>query len=264
VRIVTGCGGMSGQNGGDTELGGAESGAIADQVREELARRRMSRQALADLARISISTLEKALAGSRPFTLATTVRLEEALGRRLREQPVAIATKPPASTGFAPPELGSYSRPAMSWIEGEYLTLRPSFGDPVAIYAYRTDIGWSDEGSRMIFREGERLDAAFTQFGDVAAPHQSGHIYLVTNRHGQHRLIVLSRPTIDGSMYGVLTTLQAGRGSQLTPVSAAIALLPLKRGEPAVSGRIGPRDADYERCRRQLDRVKQEGFAVLM
>lgn len=263
MRNVAGREAMSGATGDDGELGRAESGAIADQVREELARRRMSRQALADLAKISISTLEKALAGSRPFTLATTVRLEQALGRRLREAPAAPASAP-QSAGFAPAELGSYSRPAMGWIEGEYLTLRPSFGDPSSIYAYRTDISWSDEASRMIFREGERLDAAFTQFGEVSAPHQSGHIYLVTNRHGQHRLIVLSRPTIDGAMYGVLTTLLAGRGSQLTPVSAAIALLPLKRGEAAVAGRIGPRDRDYERCRRHLDRVKQDGFAVLL
>ncbi|MFD1331239.1 multiprotein-bridging factor 1 family protein [Methylopila musalis] len=254
---------MSGSGGDDGKLGRAESGAIANVVREELARRRMSRRALADHARISISTLEKALAGSRPFTLATLVRLEEALDRRLREPHSTPAATPPA-TGFAPAELGSYSRPAMSWIEGEYLTLRPSFGDPAAIYAYRTDIAWSDETSRMVFREGERIDAAFTQFGDVSAPHQSGHIYLVTNRLGQHRLIVLSRPTIEGAMYGVLTTLQAGRGSQLTPVAAAIAFLPLKRGAPAAAGRIGPRDADYARFRSHLDRVKQDGFAVLM
>ena len=52
---------------------------IAHKVREELARRRISRQALADMARISISTLEKALAGRRSFTLATVIRLEEAL-----------------------------------------------------------------------------------------------------------------------------------------------------------------------------------------
>ena len=57
---------------------------IAQKVREELARRRMSRQGLADLARISISTLEKALAGRRSFTLATVIRLEEALGTSLR------------------------------------------------------------------------------------------------------------------------------------------------------------------------------------
>lgn len=249
----------------ESELGGAESHGIAEAVREELARRRMSRQALADLARISISTLEKALAGRRSFTLATTIRLEEALGRKLREPPLGATGRSPApAAGFAPPELGSYSRPSLAWIEGTYLTLRPSFGDPEAIYAYRTDILWSDERSCMIFREGERLDAAFTQYGEVAAPHQSGHLYLVTNRHGQHRLVVLSRPTIEGAMYGVLTTLQAGRGSQLIPVAAAIAFVPAGRGEPAVSGRIGRRDPGYEACRRHLDRVRADGFAVLL
>ena len=67
-----------------------------------------------------------------------------------------------------------------------------------------------------------------TQFGEVAVPNQSGHIYLVTNRHGQHRLITVSRPTITGEMYGIMTTLLAGRGSQLTPIAAPIAFLPIK------------------------------------
>src|SRR3954454_5807802 len=70
----------------------AHGGAMADDlhaeprdgvalvVREELARRRLSRQWLSDSARISLSTLEKALSGRRPFTLATVVRMEEALG----------------------------------------------------------------------------------------------------------------------------------------------------------------------------------------
>ncbi|HEX7946309.1 MAG TPA: transcriptional regulator, partial [Phenylobacterium sp.] len=57
----------------DGDLSIELSQAIATRVREELARRRLSRQALADLAKISISTLEKALAGRRPFTLATTI-----------------------------------------------------------------------------------------------------------------------------------------------------------------------------------------------
>src|SRR5699024_11046938 len=57
---------------------------VGRQVQGQLARRRMSRQALADRARISLSTLEKALAGKRPFTLATTLRLEEALAISLR------------------------------------------------------------------------------------------------------------------------------------------------------------------------------------
>jgi hypothetical protein len=46
-------------------------------------------------------------------------------------------------------------------------------------------------------------------------PNLSGHIYLVTNELGQHRLHILSRPTIDGILFGVLATLQVGHCSQL-------------------------------------------------
>src|SRR5262244_2255237 len=93
------------------ELSDEQSRAIAALIREELARRRISRQHLADEAKISISTLEKAIAGRRPFTLATTVRLEEALGVSLRKPGTDFA-------GLAPAELGFYSRPAVAFIEG--------------------------------------------------------------------------------------------------------------------------------------------------
>jgi hypothetical protein len=89
-----------------------------------------------------------------------------------------------------------------------------------------------------VFREGERLDAAYTQYGEVAVPNQSGHIYLVTNRHGQHRLITVSRPTILGEMYGIITTLLAGRGSLLTPIAAPIAFLPIKMIAKPTLGRV--------------------------
>src|ERR1700742_3872390 len=104
------------------ELSEAQSRGLAARVREELARRRMSRQRLADDAKISISTLEKALAGRRPFTLATTIRLEQALSVPLRTrkaEPVQPPSPPLASLGVAPGDLGYYSRPAVAWIEGE-------------------------------------------------------------------------------------------------------------------------------------------------
>src|ERR1700744_5569559 len=98
----------------ETRLTDEQSRLIATQIREELARRRISRQQLADQARISISTLEKALAGRRPFTLATTIRLEEALGLSLRKTNAPTLAAAPS---LAPGELGFYARPAVSWIE---------------------------------------------------------------------------------------------------------------------------------------------------
>ena len=69
----------------DKQLSAEQSRQVAELVREELARRRISRQALAEQAKLSLSTLEKVLGGRRPFTLATTVRLEQALGVSLRK-----------------------------------------------------------------------------------------------------------------------------------------------------------------------------------
>jgi transcriptional regulator with XRE-family HTH domain len=244
----------------ETKLSDEQSRVIAAQIREELARRRISRQLLADRAKISISTLEKALSGRRPFTLATTIRLEEALGVALRHSPVAT----PAPEGVAPDELGFYSRRAVAWIEGVYLTLRPSFGDKDAIYAYRTEISWDDQSSNLVFKESERLDAAFTQQGVVSVPNPSGHIYLVTNVHGQYRLIIVARPTISGDMYGILTTLQVGRGAQLTPVAAPIALIPLRGFKDVRFGRVGPEDSCYVTYRAYLKRTVEEPFALFL
>jgi transcriptional regulator with XRE-family HTH domain len=245
----------------DQNLSDQQSRRIASQIREELARRRISRRGLADLAKISISTLEKALSGRRPFTLATTIRIEEALGVSLRAKgPDA----PPAPSGLAPGELGYYSRPSVAWLEGIYVTLRPSFSDPAAISAYRTEILWDDENSRLMFRESERIDAAFSQAGAVSVPNQSGHIYFVTNRNGQYRLVIVSRPTISGEMYGIMTTLQSGRGSQLMPVAAPLVLVPEKALKAVQFGRISAGDACHAVYRQYLARTVEEPFALFL
>ena len=249
----------------DKQLSVEQSRQVAELVREELARRRISRQTLAEQAKLSLSTLEKVLGGRRPFTLATTVRLEQALGVPLRKGKAHEAEAPAVVNGEVSPDgLGAYSRRAVTWLEGTYITVRPSFGDKEAIYAYRTDIAWDAPSSSLVFREGERLDAAYTQYGEVAVPNQSGHIYLVTNRHGQHRLITVSRPTILGEMYGIITTLLAGRGSLLTPIAAPIAFLPIKQIAKPTLGRVTKEDANYATYREHLRRTMEEPFALFM
>src|ERR1700737_4649547 len=122
----------------DKQLSAEQSRQVAATIREEIARRRISRQHLAEQAKLSISTLEKALGGRRPFTLATTVRLEQALGVSLRKGPDAPVAAAPINGEVAPDSLGAYSRRAVSWLENNYVTVRPSFGAKDSIYAYRT------------------------------------------------------------------------------------------------------------------------------
>ncbi|MFL6845322.1 MAG: multiprotein-bridging factor 1 family protein [Allosphingosinicella sp.] len=234
----------------------ARAEEIARKVREELARRRISRQALADMARISISTLEKALSGRRAFTLATVIRLEEALGTNLRGQVPATA----ASPSYAGDELGGYARRAVKWLEGPYVTIRPLFDDLDGLYSYLTTIAWDEESSCLMFQESERIDENFAQRGRVSMPHLSGHIYLVTAEGGQYRIAMLG-PTAAGSLYGILTTLLVGHGSQLVPAASPIALVRADRaGEPAY-GRIERGHPAYERYRREVAAVTARDFA---
>jgi transcriptional regulator with XRE-family HTH domain len=226
-------------------------------VREELARRRMTRQRLAYEAKISLSTLEKALSGERALTLATRLRVEEVLG--IGSGPAVRGAN--NASGVAPPELGAYSRAAVSWLEGDYLTLRPSFGKEGAVFAYSTQIGWDEAASCLAFAESERLDAAYSQKGRVSLPHQSGLVYLVTNVGGQYRLSMLDRPSIDGALNGLLLTLQSRRGGQLVPVATPLAMTPLRDMEGNAFGRIEPGHPLHEAYRRRLDAVVAEEFA---
>ena len=61
-----------------------------------------------------------------------------------------------------------------------------------------------------------------------------------------------------------MTTLKAGRGAELIPVSTPIAYVPLKAVANAEFGRIAaghPRHADY---RRYLKRTVEEPFALFL
>jgi transcriptional regulator with XRE-family HTH domain len=166
----------------EQEFSGEQSRQIATLIREEIARRRMSRQQLADKAKLSLSTLEKVLGGRRPLTLATAVRVEEALGVSLRRS--APEADAPLKDGVAPDGLGAYSRRGPAWLEGVYVTVRPSFGDKGAIYAYRTEILWDEPTSRLVFREAERVDA---------------DLNMAKSRCPTNRVTSISSPTVTAS-----------------------------------------------------------------
>ena len=233
---------------------------VINLIRAAIARRRLSRQQVADQARIGLSTLEKGLSGERPFTLATLVRLEDALGVALR----GVLGDDAAERASI--DLGGYRREAVDWLTGVYLTLRPSFERIDALYAYLTEITWDEGLGELAFSERGRIDAAFAQRGAVSMPYQSGHIYLVTNERGQFRVAMLQRPSIEGNMYGLLSTLRVERGNRLTPTACSIALLRRANANcKAIElGQIFRGQPAFENYRAELDRVRDEQFAVLI
>ena len=238
-----------------SDLSVESSESVALMVREELARRRLSRQWLADEARVSLSTLEKALAGRRPFTLATVVRLEDALGTGLRARGHAHDERL-----MAPESMGAYARPAVQWLEGTYLTLRPSFSEAGAIFAYLTSISWDEVGGHLIFSEAARTDNEYEQKGFVSFPNISGAIYLVTMSQGQYRVALLNRPS-GRWLSGILLTLAAGEGAQLIPASVPLVLLPTNLDEHKVVGVVRSGDTCFEEYRECVDRVTRRGYA---
>lgn len=241
-----------------SELDREGSESVALLVREELARRRLSRQWLADEAKVSLSTLEKALSGRRPFTLSTVVRLEDALETSLRGPRQA----PPPSAGlFAPESMGAYARPAVQWLEGRYLTVRPSFSEAGAVFAYMTEISWDDAKGHLVFSEASRTDSQYEQKGFVSFPNLSGQIYLVTIFEGQYRVALLNRPR-GGLLNGVLLTLASAQGAQLIPAAVPIALVSTAgRPDPQV-GVIREGDECYAEYHGCVARVTQEGYAL--
>ena len=239
-----------------SELSVEGSESVALLVREELARRRLSRQWLADSAKVSLSTLEKALSGRRSFTLATVVRLEDALGTSLRGPRNVDRT-----ADFAPESMGAYTRPAVQWLEGSYLTLRPSFSEPEAIFAYLTSIAWDEAKGHLIFSEASRTDSQYEQKGFVSFPNLSGAIYFVTISEGQYRVAILNRPVGGGPISGILLTLAAGSGAQLTPAAVPLALVPVRTGSDPEVGVIREGEACFAEYRECVDRVTQRGYA---
>ena len=104
-----------------------------------------------------------------------------------------------------------------------------------------------------MFAESDRLDATFEQAGFVSMPHLSGHTYLMTSEAGQYRMIMLGRATREARMFGLLTTLQVGQGSQLVPVSCPVAFLPLAQVDEPLFGLVRAGDARSEEYRGLLD-----------
>ena len=238
-----------------SELSVEGSSNVALLVREELARRRLSRQWLADEAKLSLSTLEKALSGRRPFTLSTVVRIEDALGTSLR-----VRGADSAARLLAPETMGAYSRAAVQWLEGTYLTLRPSFSESAAVFAYLTSIAWDEDKGHLVFSEAARTDSEYEQKGFVSFPNISGAIYLVTISEGQYRMALLNRPS-GGGLSGILLTLAAGEGAQLIPAAVPISLTPVRGEGDAAVGVIREGHECFEEYRDCVGRVTQRGYA---
>jgi hypothetical protein len=138
--------------------------------------------------------------------------------------------------------------------------LRPSFSEAGAIFAYLTSIAWDSASGHLVFSEAGRTDSEYEQKGFVSFPNISGTIYLVTIWQGQYRMALLNRPS-GKWLSGILLTLAAGEGAQLTPAALPIVLLPTTTDENKTVGVVRAGDPAFEEYRTCVDRVTQRGYA---
>jgi len=153
-------------------------------------------------------------------------------------------------------------RPGVQWLEGSYLTLRPSFSEEGAIFAYLTEVSWDEAKGHLVFSEAGRLDSQYEQKGFVSFPHLSGNIYLVTIFEGQYRMALLNRPHGGGTISGILVTLAAGQGAQLIPAAVPIALLPMANRPDPMLGVVRSGDSAFDDYRACVDCITDRGFAL--
>jgi hypothetical protein len=141
------------------------------------------------------------------------------------------------------------------------LTVRPSFSEPGAVFAYLTSIRWDEAEGHLVFSEASRVDSDYEQKGFVSLPNLSGAIYLVTISEGQYRVALLNRPS-GGGLTGILLTLAAGQGAQLIPAAVPISLMPTSQRAEADVGVIREGAECYEEYRDCVDRITQRGYAL--
>jgi len=159
--------------------------------------------------------------------------------------------------------MGAYTRDAVDHYIGSYLTLRPDFGTPDKVIAYRTDIGWDDEWPSLTFQERDRPDAPFSHRGRLYVPASSMFIHLVSLTKGAMRMIVVSQIDRDGMMRGLMTTLNKKRASYV-PVSTPIVYAKRDDLGTVDLGEIDRAHAKYAGYKTLLAETLAEGYARLV
>lgn len=170
---------------------------------------------------------------------------------------------PAAGSEVSPTYMGAYTRAAVDQYIGSYLTLRPSFTEPGAIVAYRTDIAWDEDWPSLLFEERERPDAPYSHRGRLYIPASSMFIHLVSLTKGAMRMIVVSQLDRTGQMRGLVTTLNKQR-AMLVPVSAPIVYAKQEAFETEAFGEIGLGHKAHDDYKMLLAETIEAGYARLV
>ena len=201
---------------------------IAQALRSEMAKRRLTQEALAALTGLSLATLGRTLRGKfRPETIM------------LIESKLDVPLRAAARTGstVAAAEYGSYHYDAVSHLVGDYLCARRAFSQPGQLALYPIAIRWSPEPAGLAFSETNSIGRTnYSQKGFIYVPPGCAYLHLATVDRGSVRLITVSfvaDKLIDSEpMRGLILTLYNPVASSHVPAVSPFVMFRLRDNDP--------------------------------
>ncbi len=251
-------------------LTAAQREAFVRRVRIEMAKRGLTRTALAEIAGCKERTLGNLLAGQpvRDATVAGVARglaidLDTLLGG-----PSANGAADGKLTGRADESYGGYLLATYEDYLGPYLAYRRIFSRRNALYRSVYELDWDEDLSRLRFLElqgslnGRGADAATQHAGGVYISPHTGMLQLLTTFQGALRLVTLNRFQRGGNkLRGVILT-QSDRERFYQPAVSAIFLHKLtgRQRLSELEKRIGVLEeghADFEPAMGEIEDIER-------
>jgi hypothetical protein len=227
----------------------ADRRRISEAVRTYMARERISREELAQRVKLGKSTIDKLAIGI--FSERTILQLEARLNLDLRQ----------GAARAAPPQYGSYTREEASYFLGEYVFVRPSFGDDKAIHAFHMEIVWAGDENVLRLQERSRKDEIAPQVGRIHIPRGSAHIFVASNENGWLQTIILSQLNVLKRMKGIMLTVGHAFANVYSPVAVPVVMTKHGKVEARMVGCIAHDSPLYASYRAELETVEAECYA---
>lgn len=252
----------------------AQRALLVRRVRVEMARRGLTREALAERADCKERTLGNLLSGQavRDQTVAKVAR---ALGIDLDELLAsgAVPHTPSQANDRAAESYGGYLLSAFEPYLGAYVAYRRALSRNHELYRSVYEIDWDEDLARLRFFELQRYRK--TGAGPVSSSHaggiyispHTGMLQMLTTFQGALRLVTLSRFRLgEQRLRGVILT-QSEHEGNYQPAASAIFLDKLDRRRPSAElekliGPLAPGDADHAWASAELQRIERSTLHI--
>jgi hypothetical protein len=192
------------------------------------------------------------------FTVESTLNTRALIADFLEIDKTMLQNK----LGVASSVQGGYTVEEASGYEGSYLMIRPAFGLSDEICIFPLDLRWEPKQPALKV-EGES-EFGTVEVGFISLPKGYPYLSIHTAEAGRQSLIIVSTPTYDGLLLGMMLTLGFVSGTNYAPTVMPVVFK--QEGKPIFDRKpqiIDVNDHEYAYYRQLLDRVTTENFAVV-